>query len=380
MISYWEQESLTSYDHIVVGSGIVGLSTTIELKTIFPTQRVLVLERGLLPSGASSRNAGFACMGSVTELLDDLKNRSESEIIALFCLRKAGLERLRQRLGDSQIGYAENGSFELISETEIYAIEKINYLNRLLSPVVGYNPFSIANEKIEQFGFSPVYSKAMIQNHLEGELHTGKMMRALTDFAINLGVEIKTGANVINLTSDKNSVRIEVEDTLRKQPLALKAACVTLCTNGFTQQLFPLEDVSPGRGQVLITEPIPQLKFKGIFHLDCGYYYFREIDNRILIGGGRNLDFKTETTTEIALNNIIQSELENKLQNLIIPNTQFTVAQRWSGIMAFGRSKQPIVKSLAPNIFGVFRMGGMGVALGSEVAKQAVELIQQHHE
>ncbi|MBS1777077.1 MAG: FAD-binding oxidoreductase [Bacteroidetes bacterium] len=379
MISYWEQESLTSFDHIVVGSGLVGLSTAIELKTSFPTQRVLILERGILPSGASSRNAGFACMGSVTELLDDLKNRSESETIALFCLRKAGLERLRKRLGDSSIGYAENGSFELIGDTELYAIEKIAYLNQLLSPFVGCNPFSLANGKIEQFGFSSFYSKALIQNHLEGELHTGKMMRALTDFAIHLGVEIKTGANVLNLISEKKSVRIEVEDTLRKLPITLKASSATLCTNGFTQLLFPLEDVTPGRGQVLITEPIPKLKFKGIFHLDCGYYYFREIDKRILIGGGRNLDFNTETTTEMALNNTIQNELENKLRNLIIPDTPFAVAQRWSGIMAFGSSKQPIVKSLSHNIFGVFRMGGMGVALGSEVAKQVVELIQQNH-
>ena len=61
MFSYWEQQSFTSYDYVIIGSGIVGLSTAIELKEKFPGATVLILERGLLPTGASSRNAGFAC-------------------------------------------------------------------------------------------------------------------------------------------------------------------------------------------------------------------------------------------------------------------------------------------------------------------------------
>ena len=90
MLSYWEQQSFLHYDHIVVGSGIVGLSTAIELKERFPGARVLVLVRGLLPTGASSRNAGFACMGSLTELLDDNQYASDAQIVELFDQRKKG--------------------------------------------------------------------------------------------------------------------------------------------------------------------------------------------------------------------------------------------------------------------------------------------------
>ena len=35
---------------------------------------------------------------------------------------------------------------------------------------------------------------------------------------------------------------------------------------------------------------------KGIFHLDEGFYYFRDYYNRVMIGGGRNLDFNNECT------------------------------------------------------------------------------------
>lgn len=116
MLSYWEQQSFVSYNHIVIGAGIVGLSTAIELKDKYPAHSVLMLERGLLPTGASSRNAGFACMGSLTEILDDSQYTNEAEIVKLYDWRKRGLELLRNRLGDAAIGYKDNGSYELIGD------------------------------------------------------------------------------------------------------------------------------------------------------------------------------------------------------------------------------------------------------------------------
>ena len=375
MLSYWEQQSFTRYDHIVVGSGIVGLSTAIELKERFPNARVLVLERGLLPTGASTRNAGFACMGSVTELLDDLETLNETEVIELFEARKLGLERLRSRLSDASIGYAANGSYELISEEDNDALDKIEYLNNLLKPVVRQAAFKVANEKISEFGFDAGYTKALIQNTCEGELNTGMMMRALVNKALQHGIEIKTGAEAIRFEEEDEYVTVEVKDPFRNETWLLHGGTLSICTNAFTKQLLPDVDVTPGRGQVLITEPIEGLKFKGIYHFDKGYYYFREIDGRILIGGGRNIDFENETSTELVLSGHIQKALEQKLDGIIIPGTYYKVAMRWSGIMAFGPSKQPVVKVFSDRVFGAFRMGGMGVAFGSRVAEQLADLV-----
>jgi len=375
MLSYWEQQSFTQYDHIVVGSGIVGLSTAIELRERFPNARILVLERGLLPTGASTRNAGFACMGSVTELLDDLETSSETEVLELFEARKLGLERLKNRLSDVSIGYAANGSYELISEAEEDALDKLEYLNDLLKPVAGQPAFKLANERISEFGFSSYYTKALIQNTCEGELNTGMMMRALVNMALQHGIEIKTGAEAMRFEEQDGYVTVEVKDPFRNEMWELHGGTLSICTNAFTKQLLPHVDITPGRGQVLITEQIEGLKFKGIYHFDKGYYYFREIDGRILIGGGRNMDFENEASTELTLSGHIQKALEEKLDEIIIPGTYYKVAMRWSGIMAFGGSKQPIVKAFSDRVFGAFRMGGMGVALGSRVAQQLADLI-----
>jgi hypothetical protein len=42
-----------------------------------------------------------------------------------------------------------------------------------------------------------------------------------------------------------------------------------------------------------------------------------------LLGGGRNLDFETETTTEFAQTEIIQNRLEQLLKEVILPQQDF---------------------------------------------------------
>lgn len=374
--SYWEQQSFSFYDCIVVGSGITGLSTAIEIKQRSPKSRVLVLERGLLPTGATTRNAAFASTGSVTELLDDLQSMSEADVVSLFQRRLKGLARLRERFPDTVIGYEEHGGFELIRTPEMEALDQIDYLNRLLYPVVGKKVFKRVDERINEFGFGRDV-QALIESAAEGTLHSGKLMRALQSKALQEGVELITGAEALSFEEAGNKVILTVKDGFRDSHWEIGGGKLFICTNAFTKKLLPNEVVIPGRGQILVTEPIPGLKFKGAFHFDKGYYYFREIDGRILLGGGRNLDFEGETSTEFKVTDRIQQDLEKQLQQLIIPGQPYAIAYRWAGIMAFGKSgKLPVVRAFSDKVFGAFRMSGMGVALGSNIASELVTLAE----
>lgn len=364
MLSYWEKQSLLQYDTIILGSGIVGLSTAISIKEKEPRRRILVLERGLLPTGASTKNAGFACIGSLTEILDDLQVMPPEEVKALVQMRLKGLRLLRSRIGDDRMRYKENGSYELISDAEMPALEQLETINDLLSDILPGPAFTLSDK---QFGFNNVH--ALVKNNFEGELHTGMMMRTLIDLAIERGIEIKTGCKVERFEETAQGVNVYVDE------LAFAGQQLAICTNAFAQQLLPELDVTPGRGQVLITSPIEKLPFKGIFHFDKGYYYFRELDGRVLFGGGRNLDVAGESTTNIGLKNLIQHDLEEKLRTLILPGRSFTIEDRWAGIMAFGATKQPIVQQHTANTFIAVRMGGMGIAIGSEIGKRLAALM-----
>jgi len=373
MLSIWERNEFIHYDNIIIGSGIVGLTTAYYLKIKHPLKSVLILERGLIPTGASTKNAGFACMGSLTEILDDLKTSSEEEVLNLFLLRKKGLARLQSILGHDKMGYKANGSYELIFEQEKSALEKIDYCNQLLRGELKQDAFNINHSKLEEFGFKGVH--ALIENRCEGELDTGIMMKNLIQLVTSMGVEIKTGCQVLSFLDTSNQVEIVCQNPVLKNELVLKAEKLFICTNAFAQQLLPQIDVTPGRGQVLITKPIQGLRFKGIFHFEEGYYYFREYKGCVLFGGGRNLDKETETTTKFELNQFIQQSLLDKLEQLILPNQAFEIDMQWSGIMAFGPTKKPIVMPHSENVYIGVRMGGMGVAIGSEVGFSLAEMV-----
>lgn len=374
MLSFWERESFIHYDYIVVGGGIVGLSTACSLKERVPKARVLVLERGVFPSGASTKNAGFACFGSITELLADWKSMGKEEALELVKFRYEGLKKLRARLGDHQIGYMAQGGYELIRKNEIYALDKIDEVNDWLFPYFEQPVFKEEKALAASFGFGKsVYS--VISNPLEGQIDTGMMMRSLIAYARSLDVEIITGAMAGDVHEDEDEIRIKVKNTVGQEPVHFRAARVALCTNAFSRQFFPHLDMQPGRGVVLVTEEMEKVPFRGVFHMDEGYYYFRDFGNRIIFGGGRNLDFERERSTDFEVNLKVLTALQELLKTEIIPGTPIEIDMVWTGIMAFGKSKQPILQKMSKRMVAGIRLGGMGVAIGSEMGAQLAEMM-----
>jgi glycine/D-amino acid oxidase-like deaminating enzyme len=274
-------------------------------------------------------------------------------------------------LGDENIGYHENGSYELIAEQELDVLEKIDSLNDLLQPLTGKKTFEVlSGNRLNGFSFSKEHTKAIIKNHCEGELHTGEMMKHLHQFALQKGVVVFTGCEVENI-EDGATCTVHVKRNLNNETIAFHCKKIVLCTNAFTPKFFPQLDIQPGRGLVLITKPIEDLPFKGIYHFDKGYYYFREIDGRVLFGGGRNEDFETENTTDFSANEKIYDSLMEKMQHIILPSVKFEIDMHWTGIMAFGKNKKPLIEWAGENILLAARMGGMGVAIGSMAGEMA---------
>ncbi|TJY34848.1 NAD(P)/FAD-dependent oxidoreductase [Pontimicrobium aquaticum] len=367
-LSYWEIKSwLVDVDYTIVGSGIVGLSCALHLKEHFPKAKILILEKGILPQGASTKNAGFACFGSLSEIIDDLKSHSKEEVLELVKKRVDGLQLLRKTLGDKDIRYQALGGYELFSKQDNLfeeCLAKKEEINKLLKPMFNANVFSI-NDNVYQFkNIKPNY----IYNQFEGQIDTGKMMEALLKKVLSKGIKILNNTVVKSFSEGQNLVKIDTNN------FELSTSKLLIATNGFSSHLS-IEEVKPARAQVLITNPIKELPIKGTFHLDRGYYYFRNIDNRILLGGGRNLDFKTEETSKFGQTEVVQNKLKELLRTTILPETPFKIEHRWSGIMGVGSQKKAIVKQVSNNVFCGVRLGGMGVAIGSLVGKELGDLI-----
>jgi gamma-glutamylputrescine oxidase len=366
-LSYWELKTwLNNVDYTIVGSGIVGLSTALHLKKKAPNAKIVILEKGQFPQGASTKNAGFACFGSLSEILQDLQSHTTEEVVELVNQRQKGLQLLRHTLGDEALSYQQLGGYELFLEKDssLYdtCLQKMKEVNSLLKPIFKDAVFSNVTNSFDFKGVQNNY----IRNEFEGQIDTGKMMQELIKKVQKEGVIILNNSTVETYTEQFNNVAIKTNH------FEFSCAKLILTTNGFAQQLIN-EDVQPARAQALITKPIKNLNIKGTFHLDCGYYYFRNIDSRILLGGGRNLDFDSENTTEFSQTDRIQNALETLLKNTILSNREFEIEHRWSGIMGVGSQKKPIVKQLSNHVYCGVRMGGMGIAIGSTIGREVAD-------
>ena len=391
-ISVWEQSTyFAPKDLVIVGCGFVGLWTAYEAIHQNPKLNITILERGTIPSGASTRNAGFSCFGSVSELISDIQLMGETAMLETVKMRYDGLQRIQEVFKAKEIDYNQWGGYELFEgkkgakndESGLYDISKLEsdiaYLNKILAPALKtpkkngkYLPiYTNASKDIKKLGFQGI--EALAFNQLEGQLNSAKLVLALQKAVQAKGVQILFNTEVKKFKSHKKGVTITTN-----LEAVLETKQFLVCTNGFAKQLIPSLDVVPARGQVFVTEPIKNLKFKGCFHFDEGYYYFRNLGNRLLLGGARNADFKNEKTYSLETSATIQKVLEDFMMQRILPkgSKKPKIELRWSGTMGMGSIKKPIIEQVQPNVYCAVRMSGMGVAIAPIVAKKALKLMK----
>jgi len=292
--SWWERNHfLDEIDVTILGAGLVGLSTAIELKLMSPDLEILVLDKKTIPIGASTKNAGFACFGSVSEILDDIDQFGEEICHKLVAMRARGLSLLRSRVSSSKM------NLELIAR--------------------------------------------------------------------NLGVKFIQGVEVENINFEDKKLKTGFGAFSYKK--------LVVCTNGFSFSLLPEKNVQPARNQVLVTNSIDGFTLNGCYHMNKGYVYFREVNGRLILGGGRHINKSGETTDKLENTDEILDYLERIAKDKILNNFDFKIEHVWSGILGVGDEKMPLVESINEDVIIAIRMGGMGVAVGSYIGRVAASIL-----
>lgn len=370
-LSYWEKEYISkNVDIVVIGAGIVGLSSAYFLKQKFPKKKIVVLERAYPGMGASTKNAGFACFGSPTELMADLDSMSEHEAVKLLRMRWDGLNTLKSLVPVKLMKFSDSGSVELFQKDEDTTVDliisELDNLNTLVQEATGQDDcFSVESNK----DFPSLHSACFL-NKYEGQLNPMLMMAELNKLVRAADVPIIYGANVESLDMDSKKIHLDSEITIQSSQ-------IILCANGFSKKFLRSEfdDLKAVRNQVLISEEIQDLPFCGTFHMNKGYLYFRTYGTRILIGGGRDLDFEGETTSDFGAHPEIIDYLKAFSSEHLLPNREIQWDHQWSGILGVGTSKMPILKEVKPGIYAAVRLGGMGVAIGCGLGRSVAEML-----
>ncbi len=357
-VSHWESTAWRElWDLVIVGAGITGSSAAIHFLTDHPGARVLLLERAVHPSGASTRNAGFTCFGTIGESLDDLTHESEDVVFARIRQRYDGLKLLLDTLPAEEIDHRSTGGHELFLDEADFrkSVNAIPWFNERLREFTG-----IENVCAE----TRINGRRAISIQGEGHLHSGKLLQTLHRRVRERGGEIRWNMAVSEV--DTGVVTLSTGDELCTRH-------ILIATNGFTGALPGMPVIHPARGAVMVIDGEGARDWRGTWHFDRGFVYFRDVGDDLLLGGGRNVDIAGERTMVDAVNPAVRDYLLSfARETLGVKNLR--VNAEWSGIMGFPEgSKTPVIRELKPDVWIAAGLGGMGVALGVGVGKEVVK-------
>jgi glycine/D-amino acid oxidase-like deaminating enzyme len=288
---------------IVIGGGVTGCACALRLAEA--GRSVRLHEAGRIGGGASGRNGGFALRGaalSYDTLVAALGREAARE---LMTLTEGGLDRIELLAGDA---FRRVGSLRLAwDEPELLALEA----ERAALEADGF-----AVEWIERLDppLDELYRGALLHPP-DGAIHPGRWLERLAAHAEAAGAELVEGS----------PIDVEAATGAAEQ--------VVVATDGYTSTLLPelAGVVQATRGQVLVTEPLPVLRYARPHYARGGYDYWQQLaDGRLVLGGRRDASPESELTLADEITPAIQQELDRLAAQL----TGFAprVTHRWSGI------------------------------------------------
>lgn len=133
--------------------------------------------------------------------------------------------------------------------------------------------------------------------------------------------------------------------------------------------------VRSGRVQMLATAPERQVRLPLPVYTRWGYDFWWQLpDGRVLMGGKRDAGGLGQWTTEPAVDDEVQRQLNYQLRRL---GVTATVMHRWAGVIGFSDTRLPIFREVRPGVLAIGAYSGtgnvMGALLGREAARWAAD-------
>ena len=375
--SFWEKKNPgINSDICIVGGGFTAAWTAFFLSKNNPDVRITIIDAMKGSRAASTRNAGFLCYGSPSEILADIESMGEKEAINLLSLRVKGLGLIKKYVPDhtAEISYIGGREFFPPSLQSLWenTSSRLEYLNDLIEPQIGFRPYSIGKAD-EAFR-----SGNCIHIREEGVVNPAALLFFLNSEIRKRGVQIIEGTKITSIDEKQDGVKLYTESGV-----VFQAKKVLMATNAFTAELIPdLPEIKPARNIVCILKPSAPLELTACYHTNEGYVYYRKAGNYFLIGGGRNWFKEEEFTSSMEVRQeVVEKLVDFAKSELFHPKFKFETFMSWSGIMGVGPEKSPVFQWAGDKVLIAARLSGMGVALCPLLGqKAAMELAKQWDE
>jgi gamma-glutamylputrescine oxidase len=328
----------------VIGGGVTGCSCALTLAE--RGARVRLYEAREIASGASGRNGGFALRGAARPYDQARVTLGADAARELMQLTERSLDRIDALAGDA---FRRVGSLRLAAD-EGEREELRREHDALLEDGFAVEWVDDLAEPLDRLYL------AAIHHPPDGALQPARWVRRLAGHAAAAGADIREGEGVA------------VDE--------LEADVVVVAGDGFTASLLPelAELVWATRGQVLATEPLPELRYDRPHYARYGYDYWQQLpDRRLVLGGNRDAALAYEDTDVAETTDLVQRRLDELVERLV--GARPRVTHRWAGIWGTTPDELPLA-GLVPGREGVWVAGGysghgnaLGLACGDLVAR-----------
>lgn len=373
-ISYWLDQSGSkerrSYDAIIIGAGISGLSTAYWLNKEDPSLKIAIIEKSRLAFGASGRNAGFITCGSVEHFNRMINKHGLEQATAIWRFAQENLKLLKNEIikdAGAEIQFEQNGAYSLAAQDNEFAELK-----------------NVAETMTRLDIRTEIFTKQEIEKNT-GAVNFVGGIKYLDDASVNPVQLVERMAKKVKADLIESTEAMSIEQTadglrvLKTDRGDFEAPMILMNLNGYSASLHPWfkDKIYPTRGQCLMMEAVPRFMDAPCyanFYLD----YFRQIPTgQLLIGGFRQV----EKETEVGYSDHITEPIQKALHDFVVTHLpQFKnakVTHRWSGVMGFARDGEPMVGAI-PDDPQVFFAGGYtahGIGLAFHTTKKLVDVI-----
>lgn len=360
-------QGLDEADCVIVGGGLAGLTTALELAR--GGLRVAVLEAQAVGWGASGRNGGivspaFACGG------DAIAARVGPDAArALHRLTIEGVDRLRATIADLGITGADPVSGLL----NLRRFDRADDLH-------GY-----AAEFADDFGYAFTYlDRAAIRERLATDryyhglsdprafhIHPLNYLRAVAAEVERLGGVIYEGS-----AATATGLRGPVKD-IRTANGKISAPHVVFATGGYTGRLVPRlhRAVLPIATYMMISEPAPELIAQAIRTTEAVLDDRRASDYYRVVDGGKRLLWGGRITTRAASAAGVAQELRREMVGVFPQLATLKTETSWSGLMGYARHLMPQIGQMQAGVWHATAFGGHGLnttAIAGKVLAEAI--------
>lgn len=353
---------------MVVGGGVVGLSTAWWLSRLAPDHRVVLLEAGHLAGRASGRNAGFLLTGTPDPFTVLAGELGREAALGLWERSRENRELLRGELLDPGVVDADflpEGSWlgALPDTGQAAALEASCEELRGEGFELEWWP----EGRLREVSGGARLAGAVHQPR-DGGLDPVQLCRGL---AATGGFEVRTGCRVHALEADGDRVRVVADGGDHLAPR------VAVALNAYAPVLLPhlAGAVRPVRGQMLATAP-GERSLRGVWYLNDGHEYLRQAaDGTVVLGGAREVAEAEEVGYLEAPTARVQGALDDFLPATFPALAGRAVVRRWAGTMAFTDGGLPLAGEV-PEIPGARYLAGMnghGMSLGFVAGRHLAE-------